>query len=105
MSDDAGDPPGEESGGQAPRTGQGRRGPGRRPAKPAPEGRSRIAFEFPKPVMDQLERVRVKSGSSSANEAVRRALIVMERHLDEKALGSNAIYERPDGNRIEMVFV
>ena len=55
--------------------------------------------------MDQLERVRVKSGSSSANEAVRRALIVMERHLDEKALGSNAIYERPDGNRIEMVFV
>lgn len=65
--------------------------------------RVHTSYDFSQETMEMLERAKLRTGSASAKETLRRALVFLDRHLDEVEAGSKAVYERPDGSRTEIV--
>ena len=86
------------------------------PVRPAEERRSRgrprstqrrihTSYDFTQETMDMLDRVKLRTGSASARETLQRALVFLDRHLDEVEAGARAVYERPDGSKTEIVII
>jgi hypothetical protein len=83
-----------------------KRRPGRqRSGVTTADGRIRSTYEFYPETVESIERIRRRTASVTASEVVRKAIGLLDRHLQEADAGAKVVYERADGTRVEIVLV